>query len=58
MESFGEEEDLGSVSVRDRVVGYDFLGSTLAVLVERQEPDSVGLFYPRHVDWYRITEPS
>lgn len=57
MESFGEEKYLGSVSVRDRVVGYDFLGSTLAVLVERQEPDSVGLF-PRHVDWYRITEPS
>lgn len=54
---FREGDYLGSVAVRDRVVGYDILGSTLAVLVERQEPDSVGL-YPRHVDWYRITEPS
>jgi hypothetical protein len=54
---FREGDYLGSVSVRDRVVGYDILDSTLAVLVERQEPDSVGL-YPRHVDWYRITEPS
>lgn len=52
---FRDGDYLGSVSVRDRLLAYDILGSTLAVLVERPEPDSAGL-RPRHVDWYRIVE--
>lgn len=52
---FQDGEFLGSVPVEDRVVGFDILGSTLAVLVEGTEKDSAGL-YPRRIDWYRIQD--
>ncbi len=48
-------EFAGSVRVRHRAVGFDVLGSTLAVLVDRpvgpRDPDG----YPdRGIDWYDI----
>ena len=44
---------LGSVRIRDRLIGYDILDSTLAVLVERPigEGDVVAR---RGIDWYDI----
>ncbi|MYG81171.1 MAG: hypothetical protein F4187_05105 [Gemmatimonadetes bacterium] len=50
----GEEfEFLGSVRIRDRLVGYDVLGTTLAVLVER--PLARGdVVARRGIDWYDI----
>ena len=45
-------EYAGTVRIRDRLMGYDILGSTLAALVERKPgPDGVAL---RAVDWYDI----
>ncbi len=45
-------EYVGSVRIRDRVLGYDLYGSTLAALVEREPgPDGIGW---RAVDWYDI----
>jgi len=42
---------VGSVQVRDRMLGFDLLGSTLVVLVERSGVDAEGL--PRRaIDWY------
>jgi len=43
---------VGSVRIRDRILGYDLYESTLAVLVER-EPDADGIAW-RAVDWYDI----
>jgi len=43
---------LGTVRIRDRLMGYDILGSTMAALVERQ-PDRDGIAR-RAIDWYRI----
>ena len=45
-------EYVGSVRIRDRILGYDLYGSTLAVLVERA-PDADGIAW-RAVDWYDI----
>ncbi len=45
---------VGSVQVKDRLLGYDLYGSTLAVLVERP-PDADGIS-ARAVDWYDIDE--
>ena len=45
-------EYIGSVRVRDRLLGYDVYGSTLATVVER-EPDADGIGW-REVDWYDI----
>lgn len=45
-------EYVGSVRIRDRILGYDLYGSTLAVLVERA-PDTDGIAW-RAVDWYDI----
>ncbi len=42
----------GTVRIRDRLMGYDILGSTLVALVER-EPDRYGIA-PRAIDWYDI----
>lgn len=44
---------LGSVRIRDRLIGYDVLDATLAVLVERamREGDVVAR---RGIDWYDI----
>lgn len=48
-------EILGSVQVRDRLMGFDLMGSTLAVLVERSGtgPEGVPI---RAIDWYRVSE--
>ena len=45
----------GSVRVRHRGVGFDVLGSTLAVLVERPVgPDDADAIPDRGIDWYDI----
>ena len=48
---------VGSVRVGDRIEGFDLLGSTLVVLVERQLPpgDPVGIA-DRAIDWYDVSE--
>ena len=43
-------EYVGSLKIRDRILGYDLYGSTLAALVERA-PDADGIVR-RAVDWY------
>lgn len=43
---------IGTVRIRDRLLGYDLLGTTLAALVERT-PDRYGIA-TRAVDWYEI----
>ena len=53
---FSDTTYVGSVRVRDRVEGYDLLGSTLAVLVERLPDDPAGI-PGRGVDWYRFEPP-
>lgn len=53
---FSDTTHVGSVRVRDRVEGYDLLGSTLAVLVERLPDDPAGI-PGRGVDWYRFEAP-
>ena len=45
-------EYAGTVRIRDRLIGYDILGSTLAALVERK-PDDFGVAQ-RTIDWYDI----
>lgn len=48
-----EFEFLGSVKIRDRLIGYDVLDTTLAVLVER--PLARGdIVARRGIDWYDI----
>lgn len=48
---------VGSVRVGDRIEGFDLLGSTLVVVVERQlSPDDVDGIADRAVDWYDIGE--
>ena len=47
-------EYTGAVQIRDRLIGYDILGSTLVALVERQ-PDQNGIA-PRGIDWYDIAD--
>lgn len=49
-------EYVGTVRVRDRAVGFDVLGSTLAVLVDRSVgPDDPDGFPDRAIDWYDIS---
>ena len=43
-----------TVRIRDRLLGFDILGSTLVALVER-EPDQYGIAQ-RGIDWYDIAE--
>ena len=43
---------VGTVRIRDRLMGYDLQGSTMAALVERQ-PGRDGIAR-RAIDWYRI----
>ena len=46
----------GTVRIRDRAHGFDVLGSTLAVLVERQAgPDDADGIPDRAIDWYDIS---
>ncbi len=53
---FSDTTYVGSVRVRDRVEGYDLLGTTLVVLVERLPDDPSGI-PGRGVDWYRFESP-
>ena len=46
----------GTVRIRDRLVGYDLLGSTLAALVERT-PGAEGVAN-REIDWYQLDDVS
>lgn len=43
---------IGTVRIRERLLGFDLLGSTLVALVERR-PGSDGIA-SRAIDWYRI----
>jgi hypothetical protein len=46
----------GTVRVRDRALGFDILGQTLAVLVERQVgADDADGIPDREVDWYDVS---
>jgi len=48
---------VGSVRVNDRIEGFDLLGSTLVVVVERQlSPDDPDGIPDRAVDWYDVSE--
>lgn len=47
-------EYMGAVRIRDRLIGYDILGSTLVALVERR-PDENGIA-ARGIDWYDIAD--
>ena len=47
-----DEEYAGTVRIRDRLIGYDILDSTLVALVERK-PDRNGIAR-RAIDWYDI----
>ena len=53
----GEAAFFGNVRVSDRVMGFDLLGSTLVLVVERQlPPDDLDGIAERRVDWYDISE--
>jgi hypothetical protein len=55
LDVFSDEGFLGSVRIRHRAIGFDLLGSTLAVLVDRPVgPDDVDGFPDRGIDWYEI----
>lgn len=51
---WSDTEYAGTVRIRDRLIGYDILGSTLVALVERK-PDHYGIAQ-RAVDWYDISQ--
>ena len=53
---FSDTTYVGSVQVRDRVEGYDLLGNTLVVLVERLPEDPADI-PGRGIDWYRFESP-
>ena len=55
LDVYENAEYVGSVRVRDRIRGFDLLGSTLVVLVERQVgPDDADWIPDRALDWYDI----
>ncbi len=55
LDVYENAEYAGSVRVRDRLRGFDLLGSTLVVLVERQVgPDDADGLPDRALDWYEI----
>ena len=57
LDVYENAEYVGSVRVRDRIRGFDLLGSTLVVLVERQVgPDDADGIPDRALDWYDIGE--
>jgi hypothetical protein len=53
LDVFAGNRFLGTVEIRDRLLWFDILGSTLTALVERSEVDAEGL-YRRAIDWYEI----
>ena len=57
LDVYENAEYVGSVKVRDRLRGFDLLGSTLVVLVDRQVgPDDADGIPDRALDWYDIGE--
>ena len=55
LDIYAATEFVGSVRVRHRAMGFDVLGSTLAVLVDRPlDPDDPDGFPDRGIDWYDI----
>ena len=55
LDVYESAEYVGSVKVRDRLRGFDLLGSTLVVLVDRQVgPDDADGIPDRALDWYDI----
>ena len=57
LDVYANAEYLGSVKVRDRLRGFDLLGSTLVVLVERQVgADDADGIPDRALDWYEIAD--
>ena len=48
---------VGSVRVRDRIIDFDVMNTTLVVLVERKAgPDDPDGVPDREIDWYDISE--
>ena len=57
LDVYENAEYAGSVKIRDRLRGFDLLGSTLVVLVDRQVgPDDSDGIPDRALDWYDIGE--
>ena len=55
LDVYENTEYVASVKVRDRILGFDVVGSTLVVLVERPlGPEDVDGVPDRAVDWYDI----
>ena len=55
LDVYENAEYIGSVMVRDRLRGFDLLGSTLVVLVERQVgADDADGIPDRALDWYDV----
>lgn len=55
LDVYENAEYVGSVKVRDRLRGFDLLGSTLVVLAERQVgPDDADGIPDRALDWYDL----
>ena len=55
LDVYENTEYVASVKVRDRMLGFDVVGSTLVVLVERQlGPDDADGVPDRAVDWYEV----
>ena len=57
LDVYENAEYVGSVKVRDRLRGFDLVGSTLIVLVDRQVgADDADGIPDRALDWYEIGE--
>ena len=55
LDVYEDTEYVASVKVRDRMLGFDLVGSTLVVLVERQlGPEDADGVPDRAVDWYEV----
>ena len=55
LDVYKNTEYVASVKVRDRMLGFDVVGSTLVVLVERQlGPEDADGVPDRAVDWYEV----
>ena len=57
LDVYENAELVGTVKVRDRLRGFDLVGSTLVVLVDRQlDPDDADGIPDRALDWYDVSE--